>query len=90
MNVQEIKALNLFQAEMNHYRNCLTETTAFQMSKLEQMSTSLLGESCFVVSSDQREDMKRIAMCQVTMIKCSSAPSTSRREELLEGIFLFT
>lgn len=71
MSAQDIKALNLFQGEMNHCRNrllSLTEATAFQMSKLEQMSSFLLGESCFVSSSDWREDMKRIAICQVSRI----------------------
>lgn len=87
------QSLNLFQEEMNRYRNrlsSLTEVTAFQVSKLEQMSSSLPGESCFVVSSGWGEDMKRIAMCQVIRISVALPLLTSRRGELLKGIFLFT
>lgn len=48
ISVQKVKALNLSQDGMNHYRNrlsSLTESTAFQVSKLEQRSSFLPGES---------------------------------------------
>lgn len=75
---------------MDCYRNwltSLTETVAFQMSKLEPTSSSFLGKSCFVLSSAWRGYEKHCTAWS-EQDKRTFAPSLSRHREVLEEIFL--